>query len=572
MSIKKITFGTPESIVPSKFCKGFSYKEGNISFNVSSICHQKLGGGYLLEFPISADEQIYGLGLQLKSFNLKSKKMTLRVNSDPIAPTGDSHSPVPFFVTTANRGFYFDTARAAEFYLGYSKLGQKAMDSAMGGGTDELYKAVTEENETTVGIKIPAADGVDLYIIEGKNIADVVSQYNMMSGGGCDVPDWGLGTLFRCYYKYNENDILNIAAHLKENDLPCSVLGFEPGWQSKAYSCSFVKSEELYPNFDETVKKLRKMGYHINLWEHCFTHNTSPIYNDLLDVSGNYLVWNGLVPDFTTEKARKVFADYHRKYLVDIGVDGFKLDECDSSDFNPRNWSFPNIAQFPGGADGEQMHALLGTLYCQTMMEAMDYKPTLGEVRSLGALAAPYPYVLYSDLYDHNDFIQGLVNSGFSGLLWAPELRSVNSGRELLRRLQVLVFSPQCVINAWFCEERYPWTPYGCEKEVRKLLHLREKLIPRLKKAFDVYHKTGYPPIRALVMDFTDDTETYNVNDQYMFCDNILVAPISAESESDERKVYLPKGKWVDFFTRKETGSGWIDVKTKGIPVFEKID
>ena len=73
-------------------------------------------------------------------------------------------------------------------------------------------------------------------------------------------------------------------------------------------------------------------------------------------------------------------------------------------------------------------------------------------------------------------------------------------------------------------------------------------------------------------MDFTDDTETYNVNDQYMFCDNILVAPISAESESDERKVYLPKGKWVDFFTRKETGSGWIDVKTKGIPVFEKID
>ena len=61
---------------------------------------------------------------------------------------------------------------------------------------------------------------------------------------------------------------------------------------------------------------------------------------------------------------------------------------------------------------------------------------TYGLVRNTGALAAPYPYVLYSDLYDHREFIRGVVNMGFSGLLWTPELRDATSTEDLVRRLQ----------------------------------------------------------------------------------------------------------------------------------------
>lgn len=51
------------------------------------------------------------------------------------------------------------------------------------------------------------------------------------------------------------------------------------------------------------------------------------------------------------------------EYLIDKGVTGFKLDECDNSDYNPSNWSFPDASPFPSGMDGEQMHRAIDVLY-----------------------------------------------------------------------------------------------------------------------------------------------------------------------------------------------------------------
>ena len=255
--------------------------------------------------------------------------------------------------------------------------------------------------------------------------------------------------------------------------------------------------------------------------------------------------------------------------LVDAGVDGFKLDECDSSD-NTGSWSFPLTSEFPSGLDGEQYHSLFGTLYCQTIMQALGDTKTLSEVRNLGALASSYPFVIYSDLYDHKDFIRGVAQSGFSGILWTPEVRDAKSKEELIRRLQAVVFSSQCLINAWYCEKA-PWAQLDCEDEVRGLLKLRESLVPMLKKSFDLYRDTGKPPVRGLVMDYTDDPETFNIDDEYMFCEDLLVAPIAANT-GDEREVYLPVAdEWVDYFTGEKVQSGRIKVNTKGIPVYRRV-
>ena len=66
-------------------------------------------------------EEVFGFGLQLKGFNHKNHKLALRANSDPVANTGDSHAPVPFFVTNKGYGMYFDTARYIEVCCGYGK-------------------------------------------------------------------------------------------------------------------------------------------------------------------------------------------------------------------------------------------------------------------------------------------------------------------------------------------------------------------------------------------------------------------------------------------------------------------
>ncbi len=268
------------------------------------------------------------------------------------------------------------------------------------------------------------------------------------------------------------------------------------------------------------------------------------------------------------KQARDIFAEHHKEYLVSLGIDGFKLDECDNSDF-VHDWSFPNCTEFPSGMDGEQYHQMFGTLYMQAILQALGDKATLSQVRNAGALAASYPFVLYSDLYDHKDFIRGVVNAGFSGLLWCPEVRRAKSREDFIRRLQTTVFSVQCQINSWYCEKA-PWLGFDCEDEIRKLFQIRKSLVPMLQEAFQRYKKTGIPPIRALVMDYTKDENTYQIDDEYLFCEQLLVAPMTAD-DHNERRVYLPEGEWVDYWTGEKAPNGWFSVCTDNIPVYKRM-
>ncbi len=568
--MKKLTFGTPESLVPSKFCENFKWEETPVAFDTSAIAFRKTRGGVLLEYKAAADTHFYGCGLQFWEFDHAGHKLTLRCNADPLTPSGDTHAPVPFFVTDKGYGIYVDTARYAEIYFGAQKPGdsfEPDENYVVRLSTDELYAARMAENNTYVDIFVPNCEGVDLYLIEGETITDIVSQYNRMAGGGPEVPEWALGVLYRCNGTYSDRQILEVASYMRENDLPCDIIGVEPGWQTHAYACTYVWNPERFPDPAGFVGKLKEMGYHVNLWEHAYVYPACPIYDEIKPYSGDYTTFRGLVPDFALPEARRIFADFQKK-LVEIGIDGFKADECDGSD-NTGGWAFPNHASFPSGLDGEQYHNLLGTLYAGTMHQALDYKPTLSEIRALGALAAPYPFVLYSDLYDHRGFVRALVNSGFSGLLWSPELRGVGSKKELLRRLQTVTFSVQCLVNAWNCA-KIPWLDYDCVEEVREILSIRRQLIPGLKAAFDRYRDTGVPPVRALVMDYTNDPATFGIDDEYLFCDDLLVAPIIG-TESDSREVYLPAGKWADFYTGLPVPSGKFTVTTEKIPVYRKI-
>ncbi len=565
--MKKLTFGTPETLVPSVFCKGFNYTESEISYKTEDITFKTAKRGCVLTLPLSADEQIYGLGLQLKCFNLRGKKITVRTNADPVSPTGDSHAPVPFFVSTAGYGIYFDTARQAEFHFGSSDFLKAKTNSdknhEVAVTTDDLYSSKLN-GTSNITVQIPVAEGIEIYIIEGKTITEIVSKYNMLAGGGCSAPDWALSAIYRCYGRYTEDEVISVAEKLKKDGFAIGTIGLEPGWQTRSYSCSYVWSDERFPNPQKTVDRIKEMGYHINLWEHAFVHPTSPIYDKLVPYSADYRVWNGCVPDLSLDEAKDIFASYHEK-IVSMGIDGFKLDECDGSDITG-GWSFPNCAEFPSGLDGEQYHSLFGVFYMQTMLKALGKNKTLSEVRNAGALSSPYPFVLYSDLYDHTDFIRGCATAGFSGILWTPEVRDAESAEEFIRRLQSNVFSVQCLINAWYCEN-LPWEIHGCEKEVKNLLGIRESLKPMLKEAFETYEKCGIPPVRALVSDYTSDPETYNIDNQYIFCKNLIVAPISAGDT--KRNIYLPDGKWRNYFTKEPVSSGWFEFKTDGIPVFE---
>lgn len=387
--------------------------------------------GCTVRLPLRPGEEIFGFGLQLLSFAQRGKKKVARVNADPKIDTGDSHAPVPFYVTTEGFGILVDTARYAEFYFGDARPRptRAASEAAGQGNPDPNYTHTVKESDSgSIVVDVPHAAGVDLYLFAGPGMLDAVRRYNVFSGGGFIPPEWGLGLWYRHQARADQQSVLALANEFRERKIPCDVFGLEPGWQSHAYSCTFSWDKERFPDPQGFVRSASELRYKINLWEHAFTHPSSPLFSALEPYSGDYGVWGGLVPDLAGQQARDIFGEFHGRTLIDMGISGFKLDECDNSDFTG-GWSFPECSSFPSGIDGEQMHSVFGLRYQMAIWEAFRKRgqSTYGQVRSSGALATPYPFVLYSDLYDHRQYIRALVNSGFSGLLWCPEVRQAAS-------------------------------------------------------------------------------------------------------------------------------------------------
>jgi alpha-D-xyloside xylohydrolase len=148
-----------------------------------------------------------------------------------------------------------------------------------------------------------------------------------------------------------------------------------------------------------------------------------------------------------------------------------------------------------------------------------------------------------------------------------------------------VIFSANAVINSWFIKNP-PWDQVIRAKNnknelmpereqvnqaVRKLLQLRMQFIPYLYSAFNEYHRTGKPPIRALALDWPGDKNVRTNDDQFMFGDSVLVAPIF--SDETQRQVYLPAGDWYDFWTHSKIAGGTTVTATNGvgeIPLFVK--
>jgi alpha-D-xyloside xylohydrolase len=79
--------------------------------------------------------------------------------------------------------------------------------------------------------------------------------------------------------------------------------------------------------------------------------------------------------------------------------------------------------------------------------------------------------------------------------------------------------------------------------------------------------------MRAMFYEFPEDERCWKLQDQYMFGDKYLVAPVLNPSQ-ENRTVYLPNGKWKHIFTGAEYEGGTtvtVDTPIENIPVFEKL-
>jgi alpha-glucosidase len=104
--------------------------------------------------------------------------------------------------------------------------------------------------------------------------------------------------------------------------------------------------------------------------------------------------------------------------------------------------------------------------------------------------------------------------------------------------------------------EREPWS-FGKEYEDinRKFIELRYRLMPYIYSAYWEHHKYGFPILRPMVMLEQDVPENRNREDEFTFGDKILISPVF-EPGQKSKMVYLPKGKWFDYWSHEGLEGG----------------
>jgi len=601
--IWKVTYGIPEKHLPTEFKEKpltealKKMPDDTAPFDLRSIHFSQMPSGVLAEMKVDSSERFYGFGLQINSFEQRGMRREIRTNSWPVGNVGFSHAAMPFYISSKGYGILVNSSRYTIFYMASKgKLDKNLIKQQADSSnkivlnTIDLYgKKYSRSDEVSILTK--GTRGVELYIFEGPSIKQVMQRYNLFSGGGALPPMWGLGFEYRNKANFKDSQVVATAKYFRENDIPCDMFGLEPGWQTASYSCSFKWNLANFPHPDSFIQTMNSEGFKLNLWEHAYTHPTSPIFNQIVPYSGNYTVWAGAVPDFILPQARKIFGNYHDSEFVKKGIAAFKLDECDAADYSKadREWSFPDIAQFPSGIDGIQMRQMFGLLYQQTTLDLYrkNNKRTMFDVRASYLFASPYTSALYSDMYDLHDFVRMIANSGFAGVNWSPELRETSSDVELIRRMQITLMSAHMVANCWYLDLP-PWLQYNTAKNVqhellpnakelqaaaKKLIDLRMSLLPYLYSAFAQYHFSGTPPFRALVLDYPSDPNVWRIDDEYMMGGSILCAPFIDSAFS--RQVYFPEGNWYDFNTHKKYEGGksyTIKMTLDEIPMFVKAN
>lgn len=461
-------------------------------------CSDLAAGGSLLSLPLTEDEALYGTGLQFMRMNQRGRTRYLRVNSDPKQDTGETHAPAAFLVSDRGYGILVDCSRAVTFYCGSTLRQSPAASAQARDRTTNRSEWKATPVSDRIEIRLPA-EGAHIYLFAGPELQDVVQRYNLFCGGGVLPPRWGLGFWHRTHTLHRDTDVENEAAMFRDRGVPCDVLGLEPGWHSASYPTTYEWDQERFPDPERFVKGLAARGFKVNLWEHPYVSPQSELFTPLQPFSGSHAVWGGLAPDYTLDQACVLYSRQHEEKQLSLGIAGYKHDECDGSELTRNSWMFPPHATFPSGHDGEQMRQLYGLLFQQMgdrMFRARG-KRTYGLVRASNIGASHLPYVLYSDLYDHRQFVRALCNTSFCGLLWTPEVRTAISAEDWVRRMQTVCFSPLAMLNAWG-DGKQPWSYPEAEEVVKHYIRLRMRLLPYLYTAFAEYEATGMPPFRAM--------------------------------------------------------------------------
>lgn len=574
----------------------------------------------------------YGMGERFDGLNQKGRRVINRVEEHFCTQGDKAYCPAPFFFTDSGFGLYVDTLRVTVFEF-EEEIVVRVLDKANFDDPNDPASAQAAVPQAA------SYSGKTAMVLFAGTPAEIISEYMSFIGTPVLPPKWVFGPWISANRWKTQAQVEERLGDLKKYRFPATVVVIE-AWSDEATFYIFngahyrpVKGGEVlnyddftfpadgpWPNPRGMINTIHDDGLRLVLWQipvYKKQEDSDPVTVQR-DADNDYAVqqklcvrekggtpyaippghWfaGSLLPDFTNPETRRLwFAK--RRYLLDIGVDGFKTDGGE--------FIYSDDVVFHNGAGGAEMK----NGYAQTYTTAyQNFLGKHGDTDKVLFSRAGYsgqhttPILWAGDQQSTFEELQSQLRAGlsaalsgiifwgfdiggFAGPLPRPEL--------YLRATELACF---CPVMQWHSEpeggqfsdllkssggnnERSPWNiAEGIDgtaflEHIRFYHNLRMNLLPYLYSEARCCVRDRKPLMRPLIYDWplSEAAGKASESGQFMLGRAILAAPV-LEPGKDSRSLWLPEGEWYGFFdNRFYAGGAWIDAPCEdGIPVFVK--
>lgn len=522
----------------------------------------RVNEGWFMAFNLESSEPVYGLGEKWGKLDHRGQ-LIRSFNYDALGVNAEiSYKNTPFAWSPNGWGVFVHTPAPVTHAVGYAPWSQRA------------YGVLVEDYS------------LDLFLMTEDTGAQMLDRYTELTGKAPVPPRWSLGVILSKAYYQDVPEILSTAEEVREKGMPCDVITLDGrAWQDTDTRFAFEWDPKRFDDPAALIKRLKDMNFKVCVWEYPLVSVQNPLFEYMAkkgwlikdnrtglafryqwDISAfgevlTPLPQSGIV-DFTHPEAYAFWRDKH-KALFDVGVDMIKVDFGEQIED-------PHM-QAHNGEVGMALHNVYTLLYNRCVYEAAAMYSQNGPFlfsRSSWTGSQCYPSQWGGDPQADWGGLAGSIRGGLSwGMSGAPYYatdvggfyKDTRDAALFVRWTQAGVFSAHMRLHG--IGQREPWS-YGPEAEqaATQALKMRYRLMPYIEKTVEQSSTTGMPVQRAMVLAFPDDKAAWAFEDQFMFGDDLLVAP--CVNPNNKVSFYLPEGIWVDFQSGEELIGGKVYERT----------
>ena len=529
-----------------------------------------------VRFKSDRNEKIFGLGQHHnRILNQKGCMIELRQRNRDVT--------IPFMISSNGYGFLWNNPGVGRF-------------------TSSVESAIWEAK---------GAYQLDYWVTVGDTPQEILGSYMKSTGIPGDVPDWVTG-FWQCKLRYKSQDeLLNVAREYKKRKLPISVIVIDYFHWSAQGDWDFDPIH--WPDPEAMMEELESMGIKvmISVWPSVSTKSRN--FEELRDKGyltrgrdGNLFLFPfaevGIDPqqyvyfyDPTNPDARDFYWAQVKKNYFDRNIKCYWLDACEPETIHGKTEEMA-LHQGPGVAIANA-YPFVHEMGMYENMKKDGVENPINLCRSAWAGSQRYGVAVWSgDIPSSFGSFRRQVRSGLNMAMsgipwWTTDIGGFTGGkiddpsfRELivrwfeygvfcpLLRLHGVRLSSSSQILLGSGDENEVWSFGQRNYEIlKKYLELREKLRPYIKKQFEKCSVDGTPIMRPVLYDFPYDNKVWDIENEFMFGSDYLVAPVEDEGETS-RVVYLPEGSvWCNAWTGEEVKGGaeiMVSAPLEQIPFF----